>query len=99
MAKAAQFNNIFKEWIASLPDLGSVILSHGALLNIPHGDSFQSFAINFPPKSLPASQQQENSKLQPEPEVFSIQTKNQLSQLKVEIGQAQGISYVFKKYD
>jgi len=97
-AKAAQFSNIFKEWISSLPDHGSVILSHGSLLNIPHGDSFQSFAVNFPPKSLPSQPQQEDSKPQPEPEVFSIQTKNQLSQLKVEIGQAQGTSYVFKKY-
>lgn len=97
-AKAAQFSNIFKEWISSLPDHGLVILSHGSLLNIPHGDSFQSFAVKFPPKSLPSQPQQEDSKSHPEPEVFSIQTKNQLSQLKVEIGQAQGISYVFKKY-
>ncbi|KAF9211041.1 Peroxisome biosynthesis protein pex1 [Podila verticillata] len=96
-AKAAQFSNIFKEWISSLPDHGLVILSHGSLLNIPHGDSFQSFAVNFPPKALPSQPQQEDSKPNPEPEVFSIQTKNQLSQLKVEIGQAQGISYVFKK--
>ncbi|KAG0026134.1 Peroxisome biosynthesis protein pex1 [Podila clonocystis] len=96
-AKAAQLSNIFKEWVSSLPDHGSVILSHGTLLNIPYGDSFQSFAVNFPPKSLPSLRQQEDSKPQPEPEAFSIQTKNQLTQLKVEIGQAQGISYVFKK--
>ncbi|KAG0325736.1 Peroxisome biosynthesis protein pex1, partial [Podila humilis] len=102
-AKATKLTNIFKDWIASLPDHGSVILTHGSYLSVPDGHSIQSFAVVFPQKSLPISskqqqqQQQEDYKSWSESEVFSILTKNQLSQLKIEIGQALGVSFAFKK--
>ncbi|KAF9415649.1 Peroxisome biosynthesis protein pex1 [Podila epigama] len=100
--KTTQLTNTFKDWVASLHEHGSIILSHGTLLSIPQGDATQSFVLQFPPKSLPApssqQQQQEDKKIpSSEPEVFSIMTKSQLSQLKVEIGHARGVSFVYKK--
>ncbi|KAF9549645.1 Peroxisome biosynthesis protein pex1 [Mortierella hygrophila] len=98
VAKATSVISLFKDWVSTLPDLDSTILSHGSLLSIPHEDTIQSFAVVFPAKSLPAvPSQQEEGKSQPEPETFSILTKAQLSQLKVEIGQPQGISHIYKK--
>ncbi|KAF9198235.1 Peroxisome biosynthesis protein pex1, partial [Haplosporangium sp. Z 27] len=99
-AKATSLISHFKEWVDSLPESDNVIFSHGSLLTIPHGDTIQSFAIVFPPKYLPSTNsnsQQDEAKNQPEPEVYSILNKTQLSQLRIEIGQAQGISHVFKK--
>lgn len=97
-AKATSVISLFKEWVNTLPDLDLTILSHGSLLSIPHEDTIQSFAVVFPAKSLPAvSSQQEEGKSQPEPETFSILTKAQLSQLKVEVGQPQGVSHIYKK--
>ncbi|KAF9175027.1 Peroxisome biosynthesis protein pex1 [Mortierella sp. AD010] len=99
-AKTTNMISIFKEWIDSLPEGDNVIFTHGSLLTVPHGDSIQSFSIVFPPKSLPSTNtnsQQDEAKSQPEPEAYSIMSKAQLNQLKVEIGQAQGISHVFKK--
>ncbi|KAG0320385.1 Peroxisome biosynthesis protein pex1 [Dissophora globulifera] len=100
-AKAAQLTTIFKNWIASLPDNDSVILNHGSLLSIPYGETIQSFTIVFPAKLLPSTHsnhsQQEEVKNQAEPEVYSILNKAHLSQLKIEIGQAQGVSHVFKR--
>lgn len=97
-AKATSVISLFKEWVNTLPDLDLTILSHGSLLSIPHEDTIQSFAVVFPAKSLPAvSSQQEEGKSQPEPETFSILTKAQLSQLKIEVGQPQGVSHIYKK--
>ncbi|KAG0370147.1 P-loop containing nucleoside triphosphate hydrolase protein [Gamsiella multidivaricata] len=99
-AVATNLISVFKEWIESLPDNQAVILSHGSLLVIPHGDTMQSFAVVFPTKSLPPTQShshQEETKHQSEPEAYSVLTRIQLVQLKVEIGQAQGISHVYKK--
>ncbi|KAF9433755.1 Peroxisome biosynthesis protein pex1 [Entomortierella beljakovae] len=98
-AKAASLTAIFKDWIDSLPNNDNIILSHGTLLTIPYSDTIQSFSIVFPPKSLPPvpQQQQNETKIQPEPEVYSILNKAQLSQLKIEIGQPQGIRHIFKK--
>ncbi|ORZ24946.1 P-loop containing nucleoside triphosphate hydrolase protein [Lobosporangium transversale] len=102
-AKSANLISIFKEWVDSIPGNNPIILSHGSLLTIPNGDTVQSFSIVFPLKSLPSSahstqqQSSEEAKNQPEPEAFSIMTKPQISQLKVEIGQPQGVSHVFKK--
>ncbi|KAG9320627.1 hypothetical protein KVV02_002807 [Mortierella alpina] len=99
-AKAAASISIFKEWIASLPEHDTVVLSHGSLVVIPHGDSVQSFAMAFPSKVLPASNSnshQEESKNSSAPEAFSILSKAQLGQIKIEIGSAQGISHVYKR--
>ncbi|KAI8598019.1 P-loop containing nucleoside triphosphate hydrolase protein [Dissophora ornata] len=99
-AKTTQLISIFKEWVDSVSEHDSAILSHGSLLSIPHGDTIQSFAIVFPAKSLPSAHnnsQQEENKNQVEPEAYSILNKAQLSQLKVEIGQAQGINHIFKR--
>ncbi|KAF9123574.1 Peroxisome biosynthesis protein pex1 [Mortierella sp. 14UC] len=97
-AKATNFISLFRDWINTLPDHDSTILSHGSLLSIPHGDTIQSFAVVFPAKSLPpVPSQQEEGKSQPEPETFSILTRAQLSQLKVEVGQPQGLSHIYKK--
>ncbi|KAF9988264.1 Peroxisome biosynthesis protein pex1 [Mortierella antarctica] len=99
-AKAAASISIFKEWIASLPEHDTVLLSHGSLLVIPHGDSVQSFAVAFPSKALPASNSnshQEESKNSSAPEAFSVLSKAQLGQIKIEIGSAQGISHVYKR--
>ncbi|KAF9902887.1 Peroxisome biosynthesis protein pex1 [Linnemannia zychae] len=97
-AKATSLISLFREWVNTLPDHDSTILSHGSLLSIPHDDTIQSFAIVFPAKSLPpVPSQQEEGKSQPEPETFSVLTKTQLSQLKVEVGQPQGLSHIYKK--
>ncbi|KAG0249408.1 Peroxisome biosynthesis protein pex1 [Mortierella polycephala] len=99
-AKAASLISIFKDWINSLPGNDTVLLCHGSLLTIPHSDKIQSFAIVFPAKSLPVSHrngQQEEAKNQLAPEAYSVLTRAQLDQLKVEIGQAQGISHIYKK--
>ncbi|KAF9191576.1 Peroxisome biosynthesis protein pex1 [Haplosporangium sp. Z 767] len=99
-AKAAGLISIFKDWINSIPGNDTVLLSHGSLLTIPYSDKVQSFAIDFPAKSLPASHnngQQEEARNQVVPEAYGVLTKAQLGQLKVEIGQAQGISHIYKK--
>ncbi|KAF9921527.1 Peroxisome biosynthesis protein pex1 [Linnemannia zychae] len=97
-AKATSYITLFKDWVSTLPDHDSTILSHGSLLSIPHGDTIQSFAVVFPAKSLQAvPNQQEEGKSQPEPETYSILTKAQLSQLKIEIGQPQGVAHIYKK--
>lgn len=103
-AKTANLTNIFKEWINSLPDNDTTILSHGSLLSILQEDSVQSFSIVFPAKSLPPSNNgangnspQEETKSQADVEAYSILNKTQLNQLKVEIGQPQAISHVFKR--
>ncbi|KAG0215261.1 Peroxisome biosynthesis protein pex1 [Mortierella sp. GBA30] len=97
-AKEKNMISIFKDWVVSLPEHNSIVLSHGSLLTIHYEEHIQSFAVVFPHKSLPAnhsSPQQEETKSQPE--AFSVLSKAQLSQLKTEIGPAQGISHVFKK--
>ncbi|CAO3566368.1 unnamed protein product [Mortierella alpina] len=99
-AKAATFISIFKDWIASLPEHDTVLLSHGSLLVIPNEDSIHSFAVAFPPTALPATNSnghQEDSKNASAPEAFSFLSKAQLGQIKIEIGSAQGISHVYKR--
>ncbi|KAF9106167.1 Peroxisome biosynthesis protein pex1 [Mortierella sp. GBA35] len=96
-AKAASFISLFKDWVNTLPGHDSTILSHGSLLTIPHADAVHSFSVVFPAKTLPAVSQQEEGKSQPEPETFSVLTKAQLSQLKIEVGQPQGLSHIYKK--
>ncbi|GJJ68100.1 peroxin-1 [Entomortierella parvispora] len=98
-AKADNLISIFKEWTNTLPTNESLILSHGSLLSIPHGDSIQSFSVTFPPKSLPVpkSAPQDETKNHPEPEAYSVLTVQQVAQLKVEIGESQSVRYVYKK--
>ncbi|KAF9348656.1 Peroxisome biosynthesis protein pex1 [Mortierella sp. NVP85] len=104
-AKAANLTNIFKEWVDSLPDNDTTILSHGSLLSILQEDSVQSFSVVFPTKSLPSSNNggangnspQEETKSQTDVEAYSILNKAQLNQLKVEIGQPRAINHVFKR--
>ncbi|KAF9116910.1 Peroxisome biosynthesis protein pex1 [Mortierella sp. AM989] len=99
-ARATYLTSTFKEWIDTLPEHDNVIFSHGSLLTVTLGNNIQSFAVIFPPKVLPSTHtgsQQDDTKMIPEPEAYSILNKAQLSQLKVEIGQAQGLNHVFKK--
>ncbi|KAF9585912.1 Peroxisome biosynthesis protein pex1 [Lunasporangiospora selenospora] len=99
-AKSMNLVSIFKEWTDSLPDDDTVFLSHGSFLSIPYRDTTQTFAVVFPPTSLPPAAngtQPEDSKARSEPEAFSMHSKAQLKQLKIEIGQPQGVCYAFKK--
>jgi peroxin-1 len=98
-AKAGNLVSIFKEWTSSLPGNGSLILSHGSLLSIPHGEFIQSYAVVFPAKSLPVpkSAPQDETRNHPEPEAYGVLNAQQLVQLKVEIGENQSVRYVYKK--
>ncbi|KAG0255522.1 Peroxisome biosynthesis protein pex1 [Actinomortierella ambigua] len=98
--KLAKFGKAFQSWINSL-GADPVVLTHGALLTVPAGnDTFQSFTIHFPTKSLPHNQPSgdDGATRSPyEPEAYSIQTKAQLSQLKIEYGQPRNAIHLFKQ--
>jgi len=98
-ARADNLISIFKDWTGSLPTNEPLILSHGSLLSIPHGDSIQSFSVIFTPKSLPVpkSAPQDETKIHPEPEAYTVLNAQQAAQLKIEIGENQSVRYVYKK--
>ncbi|KAG0223855.1 Peroxisome biosynthesis protein pex1 [Actinomortierella wolfii] len=98
--KQAKLNKLFQSWINSL-GADPVVLTHGALLTVPTEDgTFQSFTLHFPIKSLPQSSNGNTddgtSRSPHEPEAYSIQTKSQLSQLKIEIGQSRNAIHLFR---
>ncbi|KAF9974090.1 Peroxisome biosynthesis protein pex1 [Actinomortierella ambigua] len=103
-AKVNKFNKALQSWINSLGS-DPVVLTHGALLTIPaENNTFQSFTMHFPAKSLPQnlnapqSNGEDGATRSPhEPEAYSIQTKMQLSQLKIEFGQPRNAIHLFKQ--